>query len=389
MAKIAIYHFHNGSGGGVLSVIRNLLLYRQHSEIQNHVIYTINKDHTPTFITPGLEGAASEQVFYYSSKWNFYYTSKKLAKLLPDDNALIVANDWLELGMVSNLGLRNPVLQILHGNFEYYFKLAELHSVNVDAFICVSKVIADKLAILLPSFQSKIHFLRFPVPDIKPDFKDFKNIRCTFFVRDLKDHRKQANILPLINRKLYDLGINIEWHIAGGGMDVKGFVDFWGDSYTKYVNFYGELNISAINRLLKRCNVMILPSLSEGFPVSLVEAMKHGLVPFISKWDGSVSELVKDGFSGFYFDYKDVNGYVEKLYYAATHPEELEDISCNASKTAEMLFNPIKNTFLYEKQFLRFIMGSSFKKIKFKAYGSRLDMPHLPNFITKYLRMLF
>ena len=54
MAKVSIYHFHNGGGGGVLSAIRNLLLYRQHTEIENHVIYTINKDFTSFYHLPCL-----------------------------------------------------------------------------------------------------------------------------------------------------------------------------------------------------------------------------------------------------------------------------------------------------------------------------------------------
>ena len=98
--KLHVYHFHNGGGGGVLSVIRNLVRYSQNTNIENHIIYTINKDIDPVYIIHPIEGAHSEKVFYFSSKWNFYYTCRQLAKLLPGDKALIVAHDWLELGIV-------------------------------------------------------------------------------------------------------------------------------------------------------------------------------------------------------------------------------------------------------------------------------------------------
>ena len=146
-----IVHFHNGGGGGVLAVIRNLLLYRHHDGIKNHIIYTINKDQHPAFEIPKLKGAASEQVFYYSPKWNFYYTCKQLTKLLPDDKAVIVAHDWMELGMLSNLGLQNPALQFVHGNYDYYYELAKKHEQSVDRFIAVSPVIYNQLCALLPN----------------------------------------------------------------------------------------------------------------------------------------------------------------------------------------------------------------------------------------------
>jgi hypothetical protein len=62
-----------------------------------------------------------------------------LAKLLPDDNAIVVTHDWLELGMVSNLGLQNPVVQFVHGAYDYYYELAQSHASSIDRFIAVAK----------------------------------------------------------------------------------------------------------------------------------------------------------------------------------------------------------------------------------------------------------
>src|SRR4051812_31812572 len=123
--KVQVFHFHNGSGGGVLSVIRNLLQFSRNENIENHVIYLINHERKNSFEFSKSFGASTEQVFYFSSRWNFYYTCKQLSKLIPNDDALIVAHDWLELGMASYLGMRNKVVFFLHGNFDYYFALAK------------------------------------------------------------------------------------------------------------------------------------------------------------------------------------------------------------------------------------------------------------------------
>jgi hypothetical protein len=80
-----VFHFYNGNGGGVLSVIRNLISYKQNTEIENHIIHVINKDLKPDYKIIELSGATTEKIFFYSSKWNFYFTSKQLAKYIPDN----------------------------------------------------------------------------------------------------------------------------------------------------------------------------------------------------------------------------------------------------------------------------------------------------------------
>ena len=328
MAKLAVYHFHNGSCGGVLSVIRNLLRYRQHHEIDNHVIYTINKEQTPAFSVPALEGAASEQVFYYSPNWNFYYTCRQLAKLLPDDKAFIVAHDWLELGMVSILGLQNPVIQVLHGDFDYYYNLAFLHKRNVDQFICVSPVIEIKLSMIMP--EESIAYLRFPVPEVDYLKTQFKTLKIAFFVRDLREDRKQMKLLPQIETELRKRSISVEWHLAGSGMTKEQLALAWGDAYSENVHFNGELNRKGIDQLLRSSNVIILPSLSEGYPVAVVEAMKYGLIPLVSFWEGAVADLVINGITGFSFQTQDAVGYAECIQKLANDPSGMQQMSISS-----------------------------------------------------------
>jgi glycosyltransferase involved in cell wall biosynthesis len=385
MAKVAVYHFHNGSGGGVLSVIRNLLRYRQHQEIENHVIYTINKELTPNFLLPGLQGAASEQLFYYSPKWNFYYTCRQLAKLLPDDKAFIVAHDWLELGMVSNLGLLNPVVQLLHGDFDFYYNLAFLHKRNVDQFICVSPVIERKLSILMP--EESIAYFRFPVPEVNYLKVQFKILKIAFFVRDLREDRKQMKLLPQIEIELRKRSISVEWHLAGGGMTKEQLVEAWGDAYSESVHFIGDLNRGGIDQLLRTCNVMILPSLSEGYPVAVVEAMKYGLIPLVSYWEGAVADLVINGINGFSFQTQDAVSYAECIEKFANDPSRMQQLSTLSKKTADDLFSPIQNTIKYENAYMN-VVSKLKHKHSFKSYGSRLDHPLASNLIVTALRFL-
>ena len=296
-----VVHFHNGKEGGVLSVIRNLLIYNQHETIENHVIYTINKDLNNKFQLPALEGAKTEQVFYYSPKWNFYYTCRKLYKLIPQD-AIIIAHDWLELGMVSNLGLQHRVIQFLHGNYDYYYNLAEKHQRSVDCFICVSASIMENLTQRVGN--KNIQYMRFPVTDIAP-FENNNTVSSLAFVGRCQK-AKGYHLLPEIAKLLMEKGIKIKWEIFGP-IEEDCINVSWPDETD--VTFHGLQPHDEIIKLLPINDYFILPSNAEGMPVSLIEAMKAGLISFVNDIEGGIQELVKDDNTGFKIKNNNIDGY--------------------------------------------------------------------------------
>lgn len=369
-------------GGGVLSVIKNLLRFSDHALLENHIIYTINKSLLPDFTMPVLEGAKSQQLFYYSASHNFYYTCRQLAKLLPDDKAIIVAHDWMELGMLSNLGLQNPVVQVLHGNYGYYYELAKKHRDAVDAFICVSHPIANTLKEQLPYRYDDIYEAHFPVSAAIVSAKQKEVLQLIYFAGNLTDINKQFDIITRIAEKLQDNAGNYFFTIAGAGITEKQFHERWPIGMTNRVRFMGELANETIQGLLLNQDIFLLPSLAEGLPVSLVEAMKAGAVPLITEWPGGTDNLVLAGETGFTFEAGDVAGYCNCIEYLVANRELLKSISVNAVKRANYLFDPKKNTHRYEHIFAMAGMGQQKKKRAIKIYGSRLDQPWLSNLIT-------
>ena len=384
MSKIKLFHFHNGSGGGVLSVIKNLLKYSSNPAIENHVIFTINKDRIPEYEMPVLEGAVSRQLFYYSPKWNFYYTCKQLAKLLPDEKAVVVAHDWLELGMMSNLGLQNPAVQMVHGNYAYYYGMAQRHKGAVDRFICISPVIYKQLCAILPGRENDIYYCRFPVPHIKPLEKYNEILKMFYCVRSLNDENKQFVLLPRIGAILQAANVNVHWTIVGSGIDKGDVGKLMNDSQN--LSLFPSLTNEEILNLLPQYNLFILPSLKEGFPVALVEAMKAGLVPLVTNWDKATEELVVQGETGFYFESGDAGGYAKAIQLLNANRAILKKMGDAGRQKANELFNPGKNTQITEVVFVESFNGVRCNKKSFKAYGSRLDKPDLPNFITTALR---
>jgi glycosyltransferase involved in cell wall biosynthesis len=385
MAKLEVYHFHNGSGGGVLSVIRNILRYRQNPEIENHVIYTINKENTPAFSLPGLEGAASEQVFYFSSKWNFYYTCSKLAKLLPNQKALIVAHDWLELGMVSNLGLKNPVVFFVHGAYDYYYNLAEKHSAWIDNYITVANHISQHLVAQLQNRCSDISYLRFPVPDINCSIeKNFSEIKIIFAGRC--EAAKGYTLLPHIQIELQKRNISVNWHIVGEGSKENNQQDIWPTKTN--IKFHGILKNNELINLLCKSHILLLPSIAEGMPVVVIEAMKAGVVPIVNDLPCGVQELVMHNNTGYLVSDNKIPIYADYIERLCLDFDLMLTISMNAKNFANQLFNPILNTHICNSFLHLSSQKFRVKKAK-KIYGSRLDQIWLPNIFVSFLRKLY
>lgn len=379
---------HNGSGGGVLSVIKNLLKYSANPLIENHIIFTINKDIMPHYHVEDVDGAFSQKVFYYSSKNNFYYTCKQLAKLLPGSDAIIIAHDWIELGMVSNLGLQNPVVQILHGDFNYYYELAKKNEKGIDLFICISPVIFKNLLKFISNRFIDIFYLNFPVPLVKIGNRanSISCINILFCVRDLTEIRKQFNVIIEIAKKLIIEKYEYFFTIVGEGYTQEDFFKIWPNSMKDRVIYLGKLSNKRLLELLPSQNIFLLPSITEGFPVTLIEAMKAGLVPIINNWEGAVEELVIHGETGFYIDNGSVNDFVHTICLLKNDRTSLNKISENCSEKANIIFDPLKNTKNFENIYLKSFDKRNTNKLPLKIYGSRLDAPWIPNRLVYFLR---
>ena len=371
----------------MLSVIRNLLRFSNNPSIENHVIYTINKDVTPLYIFEPLEGAQSEQVFYYLPKWNFYHTCRQLAKLLPDDKAVVVAHDWIELGMMSNLGLQNPVVQILHGDYHYYYELAAINSKVIDSYICISPKMFHSLKQKLTYRQNDIFYVKFPVPNITPINKLNNSLNLIYYVRDLNEHRKRFPTIIKIAEYLSETSNNYFFTIAGGGMTKDEFSRIWPTKMKDRVNYIGHRTNEEIISILPMQDIFLLPSLAEGLPVSLVEAMKAGVVPLITDWAGAVDELLSPGITGYYFEIDDSVEYANCIKKLHLNRSLLSKLSENCIKRANELFQPIANTNKIEDIY-SIIPKRTLKKKPLKVYGSRLDKTWLPNGIVKSLRSI-
>jgi glycosyltransferase involved in cell wall biosynthesis len=129
-----------------------------------------------------------------------------------------------------------------------------------------------------------------------------------------------------------------------------------------------------------------LPSLQEGLPVALVEAMKAGVIPLITNWNGATAEFVIDAETGFYCPVKDAEAYVQIITKLHQNRMLMSSIAKKAINKANTLFNPVNNALGIESALVQVALSKRTLKIPVRTYGSRLDQPWIPNALTFAIR---
>ena len=131
---------------------------------------------------------------------------------------------------------------------------------------------------------------------------------------------------------------NLKVIIAGGGenrRDLEGLARITG--IAQKVQFFDFGN--EIPELMKVMDVFVLPSLQEGFPRTLIEAMYMGIAVCASNISG-IPEIVRDGENGFLLDPGDPAAITKKIISLYADANLRNRLGSNARKTIESGYLP-------------------------------------------------
>jgi glycosyltransferase involved in cell wall biosynthesis len=106
----------------------------------------------------------------------------------------------------------------------------------------------------------------------------------------------------------------------------------------KYVTLTGILPLGEVRMLYVAADIFVLPSLSEGDPLVVPEAMASGK-PIIGTKVGGIPQKVRDGWNGFLIDAGDEQQLAEKIRYLIDKPEERQRMGANSRRYAEEEFD--------------------------------------------------
>jgi glycosyltransferase involved in cell wall biosynthesis len=139
--------------------------------------------------------------------------------------------------------------------------------------------------------------------------------------------------------------------IAGGGRclpDLRALVARSG--LTEHVRFLGE--VADVPSVLARASLFVLPSLSEGLSLTLLEAMARGL-PVVTTAVGGSPELVADGQTGFLVPPAAPEALAEKLLLLLRDPDRARVLGLAGRRRVEEHFSTQAMLNQYEQLYTR------------------------------------
>jgi glycosyltransferase involved in cell wall biosynthesis len=369
--------------GGVLNIVANLLRHWPADSMRHHVVLTHNQHEADTRFAGALTAETQATIEHSLPYENLHAVVRRLRRALPAGEGVLVANDLLELAMASAFDTGRTVVHVLHGDYDYYYELAERHQDVVDVFVTYAAGIAATLARRLPTRAADIYHLPYGV-DIPDRVRSTAGapLRLIFVGRLVE--QKGIFHLPEVDRVLRSAGVDTSWTIVGGGPDQGRFRASWSGQHVRWT---GPLSHGDALALYADHDVFVLPTRAEGFPVTLLEAMAAGVVPVVSDLPSGIREVVEPEVTGLLPAVDDVEGFIKAVRRLATDRAALESMSQAARERVQSNFDIRHRVAAYQQLFAghRDLRRPRPARVRM-PYGSRLDRPWIPNAAVKAVR---
>ena len=370
--------------GGVFSYVHQLLAHRRPDGFSYAAVRTQNARDRDHNIFEPLPADRDVRFEYSLPPENVHAVLRRLALTIPFGPGVIVANDWIELALTSIHDTGRAVFAINHGDMDFYYNLAVRHQETIDAFVTYTEQMARRLRKLLPDREESIFLLPYGV-DIPRTVRQPKPgpLRVLYVGRLSRD--KGVFDLPLIDRRLRELGVNPVWTVQGGGPDEAELRTAWSDRLD--VRWFGQRDKADVLRLYEHHDVLVMPSRQEGLPVTLLEAGAAGVVPVVSDLASGIPEVVESGVSGYRPAVGQNGEFADAIAALDRHRTRLEAMSGAVRDVVATRFDATQRTADYQRLFGRW---RELKRPRPKnpklLYGSRLDKPWMPNLAVRLIR---
>jgi glycosyltransferase involved in cell wall biosynthesis len=167
------------------------------------------------------------------------------------------------------------------------------------------------------------------IPKTKIDFEPNKPT-VFLFLGKIGDRKGTFDILEAVSNMAKAERENFEVWIAGDGEIERLKKEIEKRNLRKKVKYLGWISGTSKEEKLSRADIYVLPSYNEGMPISILEAMAHGL-PIISTHVGGIPELVADGHSGLLINPGDVPALQDAMEYLLNNTKARLNMGRNAS----------------------------------------------------------
>jgi glycosyltransferase involved in cell wall biosynthesis len=185
-----------------------------------------------------------------------------------------------------------------------YRTFVRLVCASCDRIICQSQLAADDLVKLfdvdadrIDVVQNWIDVSRFVIPSSQQKVSVAADVVRIIYVGWLHQKKGVQYLFPAI-RLLADQTQNFRLIVCGGGGMLQSVMDQCRElQIESFVDFRGWVKNDEIHHLLNEADIFVLPSLAEGMPNSLLQAMACGL-PVVTTRVSSIPAIVRNEVNG-------------------------------------------------------------------------------------------
>lgn len=270
-----------------------------------------------------LDRTAKDKIFI-ESRYDNSYIKNRFNKIIettkPD---IIIAYDYLAVLFLKYIMKNNlPTIAMLHNDASTYFndnasKLQISAYNNVECIQLLDKHKVELVKKYCP--DCKVVYIPNTIENIEDGNKKIyeKKLKKIIHVGALVENNKRQHIIIEAFNKIK--AVDSEWTIEFIGGTKTDEAKLYKEKMLKYIkdnNLEKNINFSGISnnvmQKLMESNIFVFPSLSEGMPLALIEAMSVGLPAIGYKSCPSVNELIIDGYNGFLCD-DGIDDFAEKM----------------------------------------------------------------------------
>lgn len=223
---------------------------------------------------------------------------------------------WLALPL---LDPSIPTFSIAHNDIGAFYEPLKHYHPFMDCAIGVSETIRRKIVECgVPKDRTtNIAYGVHPLTESEVTERQNKSpvgpLQIAYVGRMVQEQKRVMEFVPLV-AELVRREVSFKLHLIGDGDARLPLVaELKRLGLDNHVEFSGWLSSHEVNQHLRFMDAFVLLSDYEGFPVALLEALGHALVPVVTIIESGNLELVSHEQNGFTIPVGDMNGFADRL----------------------------------------------------------------------------
>lgn len=315
MKKIRIAFLANRvTVGGLETVLRNLGNYLVRQGYEVDLLTTVEKGEW--FDSFGEYGVKPIHIAGHGTLHPFIHAFRVARRLAYGRYDVIFLNNCsYAQAIVPMLPDNVAVIPILHGTLEYVHQLAARNRHAWNVAVAVGPQVKEIAA----KFITKRPIVQIPNGIEIPQF-DAANA-CQVPAGQLRlayvgrlERLKGVALLPQIVRRCLDNGCDIHLDIAGDGEMAESLrASIREFDVANAMTMCGFLSAEKVRELLFASHVLLMPTYTEGMPLSPLEAQVCGCVPVVTRLPGVTDFVIQDHVTGLLCEKDDVGGFAAAI----------------------------------------------------------------------------